>query len=124
MKKQLKQENAENLLSISSTRRIVDFSKAFAGHLPGALPIAAIFARIIFAAVSGSFPAIVATIGSLMFEAAVGYRRTYAVGNYCFWKFGYLSCFTLIFSYFCSISFFNFNLYFDFYYFILVYYLN
>ena len=75
---------AGNLLSTSSSaRRIVDFAKTFAGHLPGGLPIAAIFASIIFAAVSGSSPATVATIGFLMFGAitAAGYPKTYAVGT-------------------------------------------
>jgi len=75
---------AGNLLSTSSSaRRIVDFAKAFVGHLPGGLPIAAIFASIIFAAVSGSSPATVAAIGSLMFGAitAAGYPKTYAVGT-------------------------------------------
>jgi len=75
---------AGNLLSTSSSaRRIVDFAKAFVGHLPGGLPIAAIFASIVFAAVSGSSPATVAAIGSLMFGAitAAGYPKTYAVGT-------------------------------------------
>ena len=86
---------AGNLLSTSSSaRRIVDFAKTFAGHLPGGLPIAAIFASIIFAAVSGSSPATVAAIGSLMFGAitAAGYPKTYAVWyNYCLWKFRYIN---------------------------------
>jgi len=75
---------AGNLLSKgSSAKRIVEFAKAFVGHLPGGLPIAAIFASIIFAAVSGSSPATVAAIGSIMFGAitAAGYPKTYAVGT-------------------------------------------
>jgi len=75
---------AGNLLATgSSARRIIDFAKAFVGHLPGGLPIAAIFASIIFAAVSGSSPATVAAIGSIMFGAILkeGYPKTYAVGT-------------------------------------------
>jgi len=75
---------AGNLLSKgSSAKRIVDFAKTFVGHLPGGLPIAAIFASIIFAAVSGSSPATVAAIGSIMFGAitAAGYPKSYAVGT-------------------------------------------
>jgi C4-dicarboxylate transporter DctM subunit len=75
---------AGNLLSKgSSAKRIVDFAKTFVGHLPGGLPIAAIFASIIFAAVSGSSPATVAAIGSIMFGAitAAGYPKSYAIGS-------------------------------------------
>jgi len=75
---------AGNLLSKGgSAKRIIDFAKAFVGHLPGGLPIAAIFASIIFAAVSGSSPATVAAIGSIMFGAimAAGYPKTYAIGT-------------------------------------------
>ncbi len=75
---------AGNLLSKGgSARRIVDFAKTFVGHLPGGLPIAAIFASVIFAAVSGSSPATVAAIGSIMFGAitAAGYPKEYAVGT-------------------------------------------
>ncbi len=66
-----------------SAKRIIDFAKAFVGHLPGGLPIAAIFASIIFAAVSGSSPATVAAIGSIMFGAilSAGYPKTYAIGT-------------------------------------------
>jgi C4-dicarboxylate transporter DctM subunit len=75
---------AGNILSKGgSAKRIVEFAKAFVGHLPGGLPIAAIFASIIFAAVSGSSPATVAAIGSIMFGAitAAGYPKSYAVGT-------------------------------------------
>ena len=75
---------AGNLLSKgSSAKRIVDFARTFVGHLPGGLPIAAIFASIIFAAVSGSSPATVAAIGSIMFGAitAAGYPKSYAIGT-------------------------------------------
>ncbi|NPA11821.1 MAG: TRAP transporter large permease subunit [Epsilonproteobacteria bacterium] len=75
---------AGNLLSKGgSAKRIIDFAKAFVGHLPGGLPISAIFASIIFAAVSGSSPATVAAIGSIMFGAilAEGYPKSYAIGT-------------------------------------------
>ena len=75
---------AGNLLSKGgSAKRIIEFAKAFVGHLPGGLPIAAIFASIIFAAVSGSSPATVAAIGSIMFGAiqSAGYPKSYAIGT-------------------------------------------
>ncbi len=75
---------AGNLLSKgSSATRIIEFAKSVVGHLPGGLPISAIFASIIFAAVSGSSPATVVAIGSIMFTAIVqdGYPRKYAVGT-------------------------------------------
>jgi C4-dicarboxylate transporter DctM subunit len=75
---------AGNLLSKgSSASRIIEFAKSVVGHLPGGLPIAAIFASIIFAAVSGSSPATVVAIGSIMFGAIVqaGYPKKYAVGT-------------------------------------------
>ena len=75
---------AGNLLSKgSSASRIIEFAKSIVGHLPGGLPIAAIFASIIFAAVSGSSPATVVAIGSIMFGAieSAGYPRRYAIGT-------------------------------------------
>ena len=75
---------AGNLLSKgSSAFRIIEFAKSVVGHLPGGLPISAIFASIIFAAVSGSSPATVVAIGSIMFGAITqaGYPKKYAVGT-------------------------------------------
>ena len=75
---------AGNLLSKgSSAKRIIDFAKSLVGHLPGGLPMAAIFASIIFAAVSGSSPATVVAIGSIMFGAieSAGYPKKYAIGT-------------------------------------------
>ncbi len=67
----------------SSASRIIEFAKSIVGHLPGGLPIAAIFASIIFAAVSGSSPATVVAIGSIMFGAIqqAGYPKKYAIGT-------------------------------------------
>lgn len=66
----------------SSATRIVEFTKSLVGHLPGGLPISAILACIIFAAVSGSSPATVVAVGSVMFLAIknAGYPKSYAVG--------------------------------------------
>jgi C4-dicarboxylate transporter DctM subunit len=75
---------AGNLLSKgSAAQRIIEFAKSCVGHLPGGLPISAIFASIIFAAVSGSSPATVVAIGSIMFGAIMqaGYPKRYAVGT-------------------------------------------
>ncbi len=67
----------------SASGRIIEFAKSIVGHLPGGLPIAAIFASIIFAAVSGSSPATVVAIGSVMYGAikAEGYPTKYAIGT-------------------------------------------
>lgn len=67
----------------SSAHRIIEFAKSIVGHLPGGLPMAAIFASIIFAAVSGSSPATVVAIGSIMFGAIqeAGYPKKYAIGT-------------------------------------------
>lgn len=67
----------------SASGRIIDFAKSVVGHLPGGLPIAAIFASIIFAAVSGSSPATVVAIGSVMYGAIkeAGYPKEYAIGT-------------------------------------------
>jgi C4-dicarboxylate transporter DctM subunit len=75
---------AGNLLSKgSSASRIIEFAKSMVGHLPGGLPMSAIFASIIFAAVSGSSPATVVAIGSIMFGAiqSAGYPKNYAIGT-------------------------------------------
>jgi len=67
----------------SASTRIIEFAKSIVGHLPGGLPIAAIFASVIFAAVSGSSPATVVAIGSVMYGAikADGYPTKYAIGT-------------------------------------------
>ncbi len=67
----------------SSATRIIEFAKTLVGHLPGGLPMAAILAAIIFAAVSGSSPATVAAIGSVMYGAIkqAGYNEQFAIGT-------------------------------------------
>ncbi len=75
---------AGNLLARgSAATRIIEFAKSLVGHLPGGLPIAAILAAIIFAAVSGSSPATVAAIGSVMYGAIkqAGYSEQFAIGT-------------------------------------------
>jgi len=67
----------------SATTRIITFTKTIVGHLPGGLPMAAILASIIFAAISGSSPATVAAIGSVMYGAIkqAGYNEQFAIGT-------------------------------------------
>ncbi len=75
---------AGNFLSQGgAARRIIRFARAMVGHLPGGLPMSAIFACIIFAAVSGSSPATVAAIGSIMMGAIkeAGYSDKFSIGS-------------------------------------------
>lgn len=64
------------------SRRLMDFSTAFVGWLPGGLGIAAVLACVIFAAISGSSPATVVAIGGMMAPAliAAGYKEPFAHG--------------------------------------------
>lgn len=63
-------------------RRIIRFSVALVGHLPGGLAIAGVFACMLFAALSGSSPATVVAIGSIVIAGMrqVGYSRDFAAG--------------------------------------------
>lgn len=62
--------------------RIIRFATALVGSLPGGLAMAAILACTFFATISGSSPATVAAIGSIMLPAMVkqGYPKRFAVG--------------------------------------------
>jgi C4-dicarboxylate transporter DctM subunit len=62
--------------------RIIRFARALVGALPGGLAIAAVLACAFFATISGSSPATVVAIGSIMLPAmlAQGYPRRFAVG--------------------------------------------
>jgi C4-dicarboxylate transporter DctM subunit len=74
---------AGNFLSQGgAAKRIINFARSLVGHLPGGLPMSAIFACIIFAAVSGSSPATVAAIGAIMIGAikADGYSSPFSIG--------------------------------------------
>ncbi|MEV8469023.1 TRAP transporter large permease [Fluviibacterium sp. DFM31] len=66
-------------------RRIIRFAIACVGHLPGGLAIAGVFACMIFAALSGSSPATVVAIGSIVIAAMqkVGYSKDFAAGVIC-----------------------------------------
>jgi len=75
---------AGNFLSQGgAAARIIRFARSLVGHLPGGLPMSAIFACIIFAAVSGSSPATVAAIGSIMIGAIEedGYSTPFSIGS-------------------------------------------
>ena len=63
-------------------KRMIDFSISAVGHLRGGLAIACVFACMLFAAVSGSSPATVAAIGSLIFAAMkrAKYPESMAIG--------------------------------------------
>ena len=66
-------------------QRIIRFSIACVGHLPGGLAIAGVFACMIFAALSGSSPATVVAIGSIVIAGMrqVGYSKDFAAGVIC-----------------------------------------
>ena len=66
-------------------RRVIRFSIACVGHLPGGLAIAGVFACMMFAALSGSSPATVVAIGSIVIAgmSKVGYSREFAAGVIC-----------------------------------------
>ena len=64
-------------------KRLINLTNAWVGHIPGGLSIAGIFACALFAAISGSSPATVAAIGSIMIPAMIkhGYSRDYSIGS-------------------------------------------
>ena len=66
-------------------KRIIRFSIAFVGHLPGGLAIAGVFACMLFAALSGSSPATVVAIGTIVIGGMVqvGYSKDFAAGIIC-----------------------------------------
>ena len=59
-------------------RRLIAFAQSIFGWLPGGLAIAAVFACVFFAAISGSSPVTVIAIGSIMYPALV--KRNYPDG--------------------------------------------
>jgi C4-dicarboxylate transporter, DctM subunit len=63
-------------------RRMIDFATAMVGHLHGGLGLAAVMACALFAAVSGSSPATVVAIGSVILPAMVaqGFPRRFGAG--------------------------------------------
>ena len=66
-------------------RRIIRFSIACVGHLPGGLAIAGVFACMLFAALSGSSPATVVAVGTIVIAGMrqMGYSKEFAAGVIC-----------------------------------------
>lgn len=66
-------------------QRIIRFSIACVGHFQGGLAIASVFACMMFAALSGSSPATVVAIGSIVIAGMrqAGYSRDFAAGVIC-----------------------------------------
>lgn len=66
-------------------RRMIDFANALVGHFRGGLAMAALLASAFFAAVSGSAPATVVAVGSVMIMGMVnsGYTKKFASGVIC-----------------------------------------
>lgn len=63
-------------------RRLVEFARAALGWLPGGLGITAVFACMVFAAITGSSPVTLIAVGSIMFPAMVraGYPENFSLG--------------------------------------------
>jgi len=63
-------------------KRMIRFANALVGHLSGGLALAGVLACALFAAVSGSSPATVVAIGSMVIPAMVqqGYPKSFGVG--------------------------------------------
>ena len=75
---------SSNFLSTGGVaKRIIRFANALVGWMSGGLAMAGILACIMFAAVSGSSPATVVAIGSIMIPGMVGagYSKRFAVGS-------------------------------------------
>lgn len=62
--------------------RLVDLAKILVGWLPGGLAAAAVVSCLLFGSISGSSPATVVAIGSIMFPALVeaGYDKKFSIG--------------------------------------------
>lgn len=74
---------AGNLMTHGSiARRLIDFARAVVGPMPGGLAVAGVVACAIFAAISGSSPATVIAIGSVLFPMLVkqGYSERFSLG--------------------------------------------
>ena len=66
-------------------RRMIRFAVACVGHLRGGLAMASVLACMLFAAVSGSSPATVVAVGSIVIAGMVraGYPKPFAAGVVC-----------------------------------------
>jgi C4-dicarboxylate transporter DctM subunit len=63
-------------------RRMIEFATSMVGHFRGGLGMSSVFACALFAAVSGSSPATVVAIGSIMLPAMMkaGYPKPFGIG--------------------------------------------
>lgn len=66
-------------------RRLIDFAVAGVAHVPGGLAVASVFACVLFAAISGSSPATVVAVGSIVIAGMIktGYSPMFAAGCVC-----------------------------------------
>ncbi len=66
-------------------KRMIRFAVAVVGHFPGGLAMASVLACMLFAAVSGSSPATVVAVGSIVITGMVraGYPLNFAAGVVC-----------------------------------------
>lgn len=64
------------------SRRLIDFARALVGWMTGGLAMAGVLSCMLFAAISGSSPATVVGIGSIMIPGliAAGYDKRFSVG--------------------------------------------
>ncbi|MGH1540745.1 MAG: TRAP transporter large permease [Arenicella sp.] len=64
-------------------RRLIEFATATVGHIRGGLAMASVMACMLFAAISGSSPATVAAVGSIVIAGMVkkGYPMSFAAGS-------------------------------------------
>ena len=71
------------LTSGGVSQRLIDFARAMVGWMHGGLAMAAVVSCMFFAAISGSSPATVVAIGSIMIPGMVqaGYDKSFAVGT-------------------------------------------
>ncbi|GHA87995.1 TRAP transporter large permease [Modicisalibacter luteus] len=64
------------------SERLIELAKALVGWVPGGLGAATVLSCLFFGSISGSSPATVVAIGSIMFPAlvAAGYAKSFAIG--------------------------------------------
>ncbi len=64
-------------------KRLINLTNTWVGHIPGGLSIAGVLSSALFAAISGSSPATVVSIGGILIPAMIkyGYSKDYAVGS-------------------------------------------
>ncbi len=64
------------------SKRLIEFAKSLVGWMPGGLAMAGVISCMLFAAISGSSPATVVAIGSILIPGMIeaGYDKRFAVG--------------------------------------------